>query len=334
MMDPKDAEQSYLARFESQASARPPRAARSVQTWVLLALAAWALLTALMAAMQQAQPQAPPFSWPVLIGRMRELVWPTAELMLWPMLLLALYFGLMSALMPTLLRWMGYRREQQSQDAKLSTGEQEPSHGRWGMVVAATLRFSLMAFAGFAVLWAGMAGSAFLQDDDPWEALPWVTPPYLAEFLPRHPGLTVIRLDNDKLTLRGGQGQALTIDGHELVGAQANFEPCPPDIGPAQLGGIPPYPGAPCHTLLRIRRADIEQLVYAFEIADGSNATAILDHFSRWSDASASGSGMSGRAGSFQFSARSRDEAWDLSVRARDGGATSIHIRRTQPAQR
>lgn len=103
---------------------------------------------------------------------------------------------------------------------------------RWdGTLVQALttgLQIGSIVFGASAVLWAGLAGWAFMQGDDPWEALPGITPPYLDNFLARYPALSVSTFGGTHwLILHNADAQSVYLDGDDLVDAQVRFQPCP-----------------------------------------------------------------------------------------------------------
>jgi hypothetical protein len=190
-----------------------------------------------------------------------------------------------------------------------------------------------------AALWALLIGVATFGGKDHWEALPWVTPPYLAKFLARHPGLIVERVNaaGHLVTLRDGQGHSVGLEGGDLAGAQVGLESCPPQLGAAQLGGIAPFPGMPCISLVRLNNAYGVQMLYVFNAA-GSQNRAVYAHFERWASAQG-GSGVSSSgdrdgvqhflsaAGRDGVSADGRHGEWRLEVDSRHGRAMSVVIR-------
>lgn len=175
------------------------------------------------------------------------------------------------------------------------------------------------------------------RGDDPLRVLPNVTPPYLRDFRIQHPGFGADddRNSMDHVVLRGGEGQTLRLHRTELNGAQARFEPCPVPLGSAQLGGIPPYPQAPCTTSLRLRKGKEEQAYYVFEIIGDSDRAAIHAHFGKWvAEHSTGGASAVRKGGGFTLAAGSRDGAWHLDVDSHNVRATTIVIRHTSSSLR
>ena len=326
-------------------------AMRSLLLWAVLAPLAWVMLTLLMAVLQQGQESESGFSWsalangirdPAFQAPMRELAWNTAETLFWPVIAVAVFVLLRGMLGEFLIRRKFGRKDEAAADGAMSMphhGKQTDgaAQGQWRLMTLGmqALRIIPMALAGIAAVWAVMVGLAFVNGRDHWEALPWVTAPYLSEFLARHPKLIVERVAGGKLTLRDGQGHSIRLEGGELAGADARFEPCPRQLGAEQLGGIPPYPGMPCAALVHLSNTYGEQRFYLFDVAKGSDGQAIHAHFARWADAHG-GSGASSSSGGTEHyrSASSRDGAWHLEVESRKGRATSVVIRhRPEPAR-
>jgi hypothetical protein len=351
-MDPIDFTQPNPGQQDDAEWLRLQRNLQSLLVWTLLAALAWAALAALMVALQQAQEGADPLSFAALVTRLRdpglqaplrELSWNTADTLFWPVVVVAAVVLLRGALGEVLIR-----RVRDARSAAATRDDMPmPDHGAQGgstaqgpwrimTLVLQSLRIVPMALAGFAAVWAIMAAYAFIDGRDHWEALPWVTPPYLSEFLVRHTELTVQRgADSSGLvTLRDRQGRSMRLYGSELVGAQARFEPCPPALGAQELGGIPPFPNMPCTALVQLRNAQGQQRYFVFALASGSDTRAIKAHFEAWSDAHSSGSGSSSSKGRYSLSATSRDEAWHVQVDSSQGGATTVVIRQRSEVAR
>lgn len=270
--------------------------------WLLLALVVWVGLAVLLAALQHQQQQVPPTGL-VLLSRMRALLGESIIFFLGPVGLL-LSIWLLAGLV--LRRW----------DATLVEA------------LATGLRVGSMLFAASAVLWAGMAGWSFMQGNDPWEGLPGVTPPYLDDFLARHPGFEASTYGGTRqLFLHDGHGHSVFVDGDDVAGAQVRFDPCPPrEADRALLGGIPPYPGAKCSTLLRIRRGDVERVTYVFEAVRDDNLDLIRGHFTRWAEALGAQNRFWGGPNQYFFDANKGNTTWDLRLYSGRGRATAIYI--------
>lgn len=315
------------------------QAGRSLYRWALCALSAWLLLAVMLAGMDHAQPDARPFSFTELISgpdqagllaRMRELTVWTISLWVLPTGFIAVFLALQGLIAISWgRRWFGGRRAS-------AGGEADGVSQAWQWIVVTAcvhaFKFGAMFFAVFAVIWAGFAALAYADGNDHWEALPAVTPPYLSEFLARHPGLSANRVGTQgALVLRDDEGRTVSLNGSDLTRARAVFDACPQTIGAEQLGGITPFPGARCGALLRLDSVTGDHLIYVFRIDDGSDLAAIESHFSRWSEASNfGGSGSSRSSRSYQFSSSSQDNAWRVQVDARSGGATTILVRYTR----
>jgi hypothetical protein len=270
--------------------------------WLLLALALWIGLAALLATLQHLQQQVPPAGL-VLVSRMRALLGESIIYFLGPVGLLLLIWLLAG---PLLRRW----------DANFTEA------------LTAGLKFGSITFAASAVLWAGLAGWAFTQGNDPWEALPGITPPYLDNFLARHSALSVSTFGGTHwLILHDADGHSVSLDGDDLVDAEVRFQPCPPGVvDAAQLGGIPPYPGAQCSTLLHLRRGGVERVVYAFEVVRDNDLKSIESHFARWAEALGAQHRFQGGPNHYTFEAHKGDSAWDLRLFKVRGSTTAIYI--------
>lgn len=320
----------------------------SLVFWIVLAPLSWVALAVLLALLGTADPQAAAaaqtdllvsMSEPSFVARLRLLAWMTADTLFWPVSVLAAFLLLRGLLGEVLIRRMLAKRAAAPSDDPMSVTQlaggavQDEQGGIDGLLRIGTLGLGIVrvvpfVVAAFAVIWGAMAAYAFADGQDPWEALPWVTPPYHEEFLARHPGLILERAGRGgKVRLSDGQGRSISVYGSELAGAQLSLASCPADLRAEQLGGIPPYPGIPCVTLAHLRDADGVELHYVFEIANGSDSAAVFAHFSRWADEHAGGSGSSSSTGRHSLSASSRDDKWRVEMNSHTGGATSIVIR-------
>lgn len=321
-----------------EAMQRLRRALWSLLRWSVYTLLAWSAGAALLVlALQRAQQGASALEWPpdwsVLLARMQELyvpaqmlelAWMTLDLVYIPVLLFALFVWIPHPLSAVRKRLNG--------TGSAALGELEIP-----LLVLIALKFAAIAFAVIAAGYVARAAWAIGEGDNPLEILPGITPPYLREFLARHPALAPHSTidSNGDITLRDGKGHSMRLHRAELDSAQARFEPCPVPLGAEQLGGIPPYPGARCATLLRLRRVEDERVFHVFEIADRSDSAAIKTHFKGWADAHGLGGASSNKKGSgYAFSTSSRDAAWHLDVDSSAGGATTIVIRHTSSPMR
>lgn len=318
------------------------RAMRSRLALALLALAAWAALVAAFEWMRLAQSPGVPFSWEGPLGTLLDLAWPSVQMLFWPILAVGLFFHLRGMFMRKV--FSDPPSYQAPDAAPLTESEEEDRESAashrlsqrlmdvfWEISLPIALKFAFLALTAMAVLAGAFAAAAHVQGKDPWGAVPWADA-NLGEFIARHPALSVER-GADRMggvALGDGQGHFIIVNGWDLHRAQALFEPCPPGIGAEQLGGIPPYPGAPCARLLRLRNADGEHWTYFFGIAKGGGeeaVKAIETHFKPWSDAQGWSSGSSSDGERYFYGTGSRDGQWNIGVKSLQGGGTSILIR-------
>ena len=310
--------------------------------WLVLAPLSWFMLAALMTFMDTADPQAlasatsagsgllASMAEPSFLARIRLLAWMTADSLFWPVVVVAAFLLLRGLLGEFLIRRMLARKDAATGGGAVQDGQD----GLWRLCTLGLgiLRVVPFVATAFGAIWSAMAAYAFANSEDHWEALPWVTPPYLEEFLARHPMLRVedAQRKSGLRVVRDGQGHSISLQGSQLIGAQLRLQSCPPDLGAAQLGGIPPYPGIACSTLAQLRDAQGGQTLYVFHLASGSDSAAIFAHFERWADTQG-GSKASSVTGDTHYVlyARSRDDAWRLELDTRKGGATSIVIQRS-----
>jgi len=279
----------------------PDRRAAALVAPVACALLAWGAFAALMMYLPQLRGESPP-PWGVLIARTGKLAVYSKEFFLGPLVLLVA------------LGWLGrFVGRERSLGHALTDG----------------LRFGAMAFGASAVLWIALAAWSSLEGNDPWENLPGIVPPYLEAFLARHPGMeTTTYGGTHQLRLHDGQGHSVFVDGDDLKNAAARFEPCAPgDSDPAALGGIPPYPGGACDTLLRIRRGEVERVMHVFVVARDDHER-IRQHFERWADTLGAEHGYSGGPNHYFFKASKDGRQWDLRVFVGRSRATEIYIAR------
>ena len=309
-----------------------PRRSRLLR-WIVLAPLSWLALAGMLAQLEideqayaGAEAKAAPdfvqmISDPAFVARIELLARNSAEMLYWPVLALmgfTLLAGVVRALMPR-PKMPGTGQPSQAAPGRLSM--------LFGAVLSA-VKVAPMAATGCAVLGALAVGVALLNDDNHWDALPWVHPPYIEEFLARHPGLRVEQADRrGERVVHDGQGRSISVQSNQLTGAELSFASCPPDLGAAQLGGISPYLGIACSTVAQLRAAQGSQKFYVFHLASGSDSAAVFAHFKRWADEHAGTSGSSSSESRHYLSASRRDEKWRVEMNSSMGGATSIVIR-------
>lgn len=267
----------------------------------LFALATWAGLGVLLDALTRSQGATLPQE--VLLARLSVLGRESLPALLGPIVLLALA-GLFSR----------------------ATGRS------WSMrqALVAGLRMGLAVFGVAPLLWGGMAVWAGEQGQDPWEGLPGITPPYLEDFLARHPGLTATTFGGTRrLLLHAGGGRTVYVDGDDLAGANVRFDPCPPELpAAAALGGIPPYPAARCVTVLGMRRGPVERGIFVFETPPGEERERIRGHFESWAGSIGAQFEFPGGPNLYQFRARKGDAQWDLQMFVRRSSPTMLYVPR------
>ena len=327
---------SEIGQPNPEAAQRLRGAMGSALRWSIYALIVWAIGAALLAtALEQAKPGALPLQWPpdaqrllasmqepAVLAQMIELAWMTLDLVFVPVLVFAVFIWLPMPLMAL------NKRRNAADGARPVAGLGD---FELPLLIARALTFTAIAFTVIAAGCIARAAWAVVEGDDPMEILPGVTPPYLGEFLARHPALSA---DSDSsigyVILHDGKGHAMRLHRAELEGAQARFEPCPQNLDAALSGGIPPYPLSDCVTLLRLRKTKAEQVHYRFEALDDPAGASIAAHFAKWVEQHAAGSASANRkGGTYEMSAGSRDGAWHLEVNSSNGGATTIVIRHT-----
>lgn len=341
------------------------RAVRWLLFWIVLAPLSWFMFAALLTFMDTASAPATAaadaapsatsaqsgllasLAEPSFLARIRLLAWMTADTLFWPVVVVAAFLLLRGLLGEFMIRRMLARKDAAAGGDVQSMADQSALNsfamqggavqdgldGLWRLCTLGLgiLRVVPFVAAAFAAIWSVMAVNAFLNSYSHWDALPWVTPPYIEEFLARHPTLRVEDADRSgQRVLRDGQGRSISLHGSQLVGAQLRLQSCPTDLGAAQLGGIPPYPGIACNTLAQLRDAQGSQTLYVFDLASGSDSAAIFAHFERWADTHG-GSKASSVTGDTHYvlHASSRDDAWRLELDTRKNGATSIVIQRS-----
>lgn len=202
----------------------------------------------------------------------------------------------------------------------------------WGPSLAIGLRIVLIAWMAGAALWAAVGALAAANRDNPWEALPDVTPPYLEAFIAAHPQLEVETIaGNRTVYLRhSGKTGSMRIDGNLLPGTQARLERCLALPDPDDLGGLPLFPKSTCHFLLTLTRPGLPQkAIYAIALPVESDLRdRVKRHYLDWARAQKAEADFGGGGTGWSvFRASAGDRRWDFTLR---GGATSgeIHVER------
>ena len=153
----------------------------------------------------------------------------------------------------------------------------------WAFGLQVGLMLGSMAQLGLAGVWACMGAYAALHGDDPWEALPWVFPPYLEGFAARHPQIEVLTLNGVRdVRLRVKGGILFPVDGNEIADASVALTPCPSTPDADELGGLVMPPGASCIAQLNVVHDGDERVRYQFQAAEGATREALERHFTDW----------------------------------------------------
>lgn len=350
------------------------QALRSLLLWILLAPLAWALLALWLAWLQQ-QPAsefggllkalAADMQTPQLLAPLRELAWNSADTLGWPVAAVSAFVlikgvvgkrwspGKSSGTAETKSKSEFERTVAAAAEARAkakaaalppSVTPVEPletkTHDAFWItrLVLEVLRVAPFAATACAALWAVLVGLAIINDKDHWEALPWVTPPHLTEFKARHPKLIVepLRDADGRVIVHDGKGRGVRLESAELALARVRLEACPAGLGAEQLGGIPPYPGLACVTLVHLDNDYGAQRLYVFDARGSSDQAnnAIHAHFDRWAMAQGGGTGSSADHKSGRQWLSAGRGAWRVEVASRPGRGANIVIRhRTEVAR-
>lgn len=258
-----------------------------------LALGVWLLLAAVLAGFDYSLTHALP-SASMLVKRVGQLFSQCLVFFFGPLVLLLILFGVARRL--------------------------------WVVATVQGLRFGALAFGLIGLFWIGTATLAYIDGTDHWEALPWITPPYLDEFLARHSGFEAVTYQGTRaLTLYDNKGHHAIVSGDDLIGATLVFEPCPSQLGPALFGGIPPFPGSKCTTRVRISNPRRAWTVYQFKPGEGGTHQALEDHFENWARGIGAESRVSGYR-DYNFTAHLGERNWDLWWRYGRNLSTELYI--------
>jgi len=206
---------------------------------------------------------------------------------------------------------------------------------RWSLGLEYGLNIGLIGFMGTALAWAGVGGVYALDRTDPWEHMPWVTPPYLEAFIAAHPQIEVHKINGVRevqITHRADGGR-MWVDGNLLAGSQARFERCTTPPTSAELGGLPIYPGSTCQRVLTLTRPAAQRVIYQFELAPDGELEAIALHYTEWADANQVQAGFSGGTSRYEFRAEKGDREWNFWLTKRRGRSGSLYVERGGRAQ-
>lgn len=201
---------------------------------------------------------------------------------------------------------------------------------QWAFGVELGCNLGLIAFMALAAAWAGVGIVYAVEGTDPWEHMPWVTPPYLERFIAAHPEIEVHKLNGVReLHLRHRtEGGWMRVDGNLLPGAQARFERCGAAPTADDLGGLPLPPGATCERVLTLSRAGVQRVLYQFELAPTFEREALARYYTAWADANELQAGFSGGASRYEFRAEQGDRQWDFWLSKRTGMAGALYVER------
>lgn len=199
---------------------------------------------------------------------------------------------------------------------------------RWQLGAQMGLMLGGVSQLGLATVWAVMGLYAAMHLDDPWEALPWVFPPYLESFAARHPQIDVWTLNGVRdLRLHAKGGLVVRADGNEIADAQVQLVPCDGTPTAADLGGLVMPPAARCSARLSIRRGAVERVAWQFELPPGTSREALETHFTGWARAHRLDASFNGNAlGAFEAEGRGR--RWRVEIQRARNGETVLMVPR------
>jgi hypothetical protein len=189
----------------------------------------------------------------------------------------------------------------------------------------------LVAFMGTALAWAGVGLVYALDRTDPWEHIPWVTPPYLEAFIAAHPDIEVHKLNGvrDVHISHRSEGGWMAVDGNWLAGSQARFEGCGTPPAAEELGGLTLPPGASCLRVLTLTRPGAQQrVIYQFGLVPADELDVIARHYTGWAQTRELQAGFSGGTRRYEFRAEQGDRQWDLWLSKRRGLPGVLYVER------
>lgn len=137
-------------RLGDENQQQPTLSWKNILRPLLIALAVWSLLAVFLSALEYLSHRGP-LEQEVMLRRIADLFIPSLLFFAGPLLLFLVTFGLV--------------------------------RGQWRKALALGLKTGCGAFALVAIVWAGIAGWAFVNDEDHWDAIPWVTRPTWKNFI-------------------------------------------------------------------------------------------------------------------------------------------------------
>lgn len=189
--------------------------------------------------------------------------------------------------------------------------------GRRSIVIG--LRVVLVAWIGAAVLWAGIGLIAAANGENPWEALPEVTPPYLERFIAEHPQIEVEKVAGSRWVYisRRGQKGVMRTDGNLLAGTQARLERCPKLPDPDEIGGLPMFPKSTCRFTLTLARPGLPpRAIHVIDLPVESDLRdRVRAFYLGWAQAQKAEAGFSGISkarSQFRAKAAGGQRQWDF----------------------
>lgn len=202
--------------------------------------------------------------------------------------------------------------------------------GQWSLGLEFGNNIGLVAFMGTALAWAGVGVAYAVDRIDPWEHMPWVTPPYLEAFIAAHPQIEVHKLNGvrDVLIRRAPDGAWMAVDGNLLAGSKARLEDCAAPPTPADLGGMPLHPGSTCRQVLTLTRPAGQRLVYQIGLAAGNELEEISRHYTAWAEANQMQAQASGGTSHYAFRAENADRTWSFWLTKPRGRPGSLYVER------
>jgi hypothetical protein len=188
-------------------------------------------------------------------------------------------------------------------------------HWEWRELAAVGLRMGLISISGLAVIWSILGGLRALDNQNPWDALPFVSPTHVDDFATNNPGYSVSgTLGAGLVHVYDHKGHSAWIDERRLQHAKIELLPCPDPFPAEGLAGLPLYPGSHCELLIKIRRADVADDSYVFSVPGRASPDDIGQHYRHWADSIGASSGFYG-SGNYFFEAQKEERRWNWWLR-------------------